>query len=111
MISSPPNLPVDGLDPATTRAVWSLVQDDQNPDPAYRGRTAVVLHLILNDADQGALEALTPGVHTFGDLLKAMGADPVLGRSPATASLRELVSLHPAWWAAPKPGSSSAGTP
>jgi len=93
MINSPNNLQVTGLDPARTRAVWSIVQDLLNP--IQPGRTAVTLHLVLNDGDQTALEALLPAQRSVRGLLAALAGDPVLGASPATAALQGLLRAEP----------------
>jgi len=87
MICSPDNLQVAGLDPAQTRAVWSVVQDDLHP--THPGRTAVTLHLLLDDPDQEALAAVADSATTVQDLVAGM--ETFVPASPATEALKALV--------------------
>ena len=91
MISSSNTHRVPELDGAATRTLWSLVHD--HAAPVRPGRTAATLHLLLTDAEHGALQALAqaPTLVTFRDLLRAMAASPLLATSPATPALQELV--------------------
>ncbi|MDR3670092.1 MAG: IPT/TIG domain-containing protein [Holophaga sp.] len=65
VLSSPNNYPVSGLDSGTSTSFWSLV--------VKGNQAAATLHLLLNDADQAALESLFTGsTLTIGQLGQAL---------------------------------------
>ncbi|MDR3670517.1 MAG: IPT/TIG domain-containing protein, partial [Holophaga sp.] len=65
VLSSPNNYPVSGFDSATSTSFWSLV--------VKGNQGAATLHLLLNDADQAALESIFSGsTLTIGQLGQAL---------------------------------------
>lgn len=80
VVASPNNAPMAGFDVNASTGLWSLVYE-----PAT-GRAAATLHLLVNDADQEELAALTETVTTVQGL--ALG----LAQSPHAAS-REVQML------------------
>lgn len=76
---------LEGLDPATTAAFWTLVR--------LGDRAAAALHLLLNDADQAGMNARAATTHSMRQLFRAAAAMP--GNPAAqklTALMRPLVT-------------------
>ena len=82
IVSSPDNLGVAGLDPDHSQAFWTLTSTGT--------RAAATLHLILNDADQEALEELMPGMNTLRELVTQLEGSTLLAPTPMVASLKAL---------------------
>ena len=81
IVSSPDVMGVAGLDPGHSQAFWTLTLNGK--------RAAATLHLILEDKDQDALEALSLQVATVKDLLNGLARSPLATR-PIVARLFAL---------------------
>jgi DNA-binding beta-propeller fold protein YncE len=107
ILSSPPAvLAMEGLDPSRTSSFWTLV--------THGHRAAATLHVLLNDADQAALEAMAPRITSLRTLLGELeGAGSSLRGTPMAEKLRML--LRPSLWSAspeqelPAPAEGKAG--
>jgi hypothetical protein len=85
ILSSGPNLAVDGLDYHRSDAFWSLVQCGD--------RGAATLHLVLDDADLEALAGLAPAsgeAWTVETLVGRLGESEALRETAWVAALRAL---------------------
>jgi hypothetical protein len=90
ILASPPGvLVMEGLDHRRSASFWTLTQSGH--------RAAATLHALLNDADQAALEALSPQVTTLRTLLRELEAEgsPLRG-TPMVDKFRQL--LRPSLW-------------
>jgi hypothetical protein len=73
-----------GLDHTRSGALWTLAFIPS------QGRAAATLHLLQNDADQAALDALAATCESPRDLLEGVQASPVLSASPVLPAVQDL---------------------
>ena len=106
ILASPPGvLAMEGLDHRQSVSFWTLTR--------LGHRAAATLHVLLNDADQAVLEALSPRVTSLRTLLAELEGSPLQGTAMVD-NLRLL--LRPSLWpSSPEPvvtlaGAGTAGT-
>ena len=86
-VASPDNMAVSGLDPLRSQCFWTFTEIVAAK--SAHGQSAATLHLLLNDADQTALEGLMLGSHNLRELISNLERSSLAG-TPMVAELKKL---------------------